>query len=394
MNQRNPQRRLPEDARRAGEFARSHVNRSDSGDAQPRHTHRAGERANDSVGGRIRNHAGANTRGSSTQRNDARTERASNGDVRSGGRSVGRNRAVSYDRGRAALNARAARAREHAAIGMQAVSARRESRRSSAVGLVAALLAVALVVFGLARCTHQGASPDSSTAETPTGYASPYDWNNLVYEDGRLSYVADGQTLSRLGIDVSEAQGAIDWQAVANDGVDFAIVRAGYRGTTEGDVYTDPMFDANIDGAIDAGLDVGVYFYSQALTEEEAREEAQLCLYEINGRELQYPVAFDYELTVHGTGRADNIDAAQAAANAKAFCEEIEKGGYEAILYGNQHDVARHGLTTLSEYPIWHSEYGTLPSADYPFVMWQYTNQGSVDGVYTHVDMNIDLSGI
>ena len=249
-----------------------------------------------------------------------------------------------------------------------------------------------LLFSRVSGCMHRSSEVTLEPPEETVTYEPPYNWSNLVRENGRLSYVVDGKCLSRQGIDVSEAQGEIDWQAVADDDIDFAIIRIGYRGTTEGKLYTDATFDANIDGAIDAGLDVGVYFYSQAINEEEAREEAKHCLYEINGRELQYPVAYDHELTENRNARADGLSEEQASANAKAFCDEIEKGGYKAMIYGNEWDNDRHGHDEQTEYPIWHSEYGSLPVLDYDFTLWQYTNQGTVAGVNSVVDMNIDLS--
>ena len=258
--------------------------------------------------------------------------------------------------------------------------------------LIAALVAVvilALVVFTtVSSCAKRPATPQ--VEESP--YSTLYDWEALSTEGGRYVYTVDDQKVSRLGIDVSDAQGEIDWDAVAKDGIEFAIVRVGYRGNTEGEVYTDANFDANIDGAIDAGLDVGAYFYSQALTEDEAREEAERCLYEINGRKLQYPVVFDFERTITQDNRGDTLDATQATANAKAFCEAIEEGGYQAMVYGNQNDLSAYNIAALGKYPIWYAEYGSLPTSNHEFTLWQYTNEGNVSGIDTVVDLNIDLS--
>ena len=263
-------------------------------------------------------------------------------------------------------------------------------------GLVIALIVAVLVALGglssITSCMGRNALEIAGDMPEPIEQLEQYDWSNLIINHGRFAFMADGQTVSRLGVDVSESQGAIDWQAVADDGIEFAIIRVGYRGSTEGELYTDANFDANIDGAIDAGLDVGVYFYSQALTEDEAREEAQLCLYEINGRELQYPVAFDFELSATQSSRADGLDPNQAAANAKAFCDEIEKEGYQAMIYGNPSDLARYNLVDIEGYPIWYAEYGDLPNEGHEFTLWQYTNHGTVAGIDTQTDLNIDLS--
>ncbi|MBO4365632.1 MAG: glycoside hydrolase family 25 protein [Eggerthellaceae bacterium] len=257
--------------------------------------------------------------------------------------------------------------------------------------VVVAILLLDTLISAVSSCSKKD-KPQTDAPETT--YSTQYNWDNLSTEGGSYTFVVDGKTVSRLGIDVSESQGTIDWDAVAADGIDYAIVRVGYRGTTEGDVFTDTYFDTNIDGAIDAGLDVGVYFYSQAVNEDEAREEAERCIYEINKRNLQYPVFFDYEKTADQSGRADKISSIQATANARAFCEAIEAEGYKAAIYGNQNDLNNYFLMPLHKYPVWYAEYNSLPTSNHEFTMWQYTNKGTVKGISTDVDLNIDLSKV
>lgn len=264
-------------------------------------------------------------------------------------------------------------------------------RTTFAVILAAGAIVLLLAFSALSSCANRTAH-DATDKQDSSAYSAQYNWDNLSTENNRYIFVANGQTLSRLGIDVSEAQGEIDWKAVAADGVDFAIVRVGYRGDSEGDVFTDANFDANIDGAIAAGLDVGVYFYSQAINTDEAQEEAERCLYEINKRKLQYPIVYDFEKTPTGQGRADSLDAKQITLNAAAFCQTIQKGGYSPMIYGNQQDLANYSSDFLDAYPIWYAEYESFPTSNYPFIMWQYTNQGSVDGININVDLDVDLS--
>lgn len=261
--------------------------------------------------------------------------------------------------------------------------------------LIAGILALLVIFSAISSCADRSAGDGNKANKQQQGQttdAGLYGWNNLTTDNNRYTYVVDGNQVSRLGIDVSEANGAIDWEAVAADGVEFAIVRVGYRGDSEGEVYTDANFDANIDGAIAAGLDVGVYFYSQAINEEEAREEAERCLYEINKRDLQYPVVYDLEKTTSDDGRANGLSSTQITLNAAAFCQVIKEGGYSTMIYGNQQDLANYNPILLMAFPTWYAEYGSMPTSNYEFTMWQYTNQGSVAGIETNVDLNIDLA--
>ena len=140
-----------------------------------------------------------------------------------------------------------------------------------------AILVLALLL-ALAACSGRGGGSGSSPVTISDSIAqSPYDWDHLVWDGyGRVAYVVDGTVRSRTGIDVSEHQGDIDWQAVADDGISFCYVRAAWRGSTEGGLFADELFEQNYTGAREAGLDTGLYVYSQAVNAEEAREEAQL----------------------------------------------------------------------------------------------------------------------
>lgn len=211
-------------------------------------------------------------------------------------------------------------------------------------------------------------------------------------DNGRLAYEEEGVVTSRTGIDVSEHQGYIDWDAVAQDGIDFAMIRLGNRGTTSGGLSIDDYFSYNLASATQVGIDVGVYFFSQSTTEQEAVDEAEFVLSNLDGAALDYPVVYDHE-RVYGTeGRADDLSSEQMTANARAFCERIEQAGYTAMIYGNASDLARYNLDELGAYSIWYAEYGvSTPSTDELFTMWQYSNEGTVAGIDTVVDLNIHL---
>lgn len=256
------------------------------------------------------------------------------------------------------------------------------------VGAIA-LVIVALVLFAVVRpgCVGLGTAGSETTQET--GYVSPYDWANLDTENGRFSYYENGELSSELGIDVSDHQGSIDWNAVAQDGIDFAFVRIGYRGYSDGGLFADENYTVNADGAADAGLKVGVYFFSQATSIDEAVEEADFVLQLLAGRYLDLPVVFDHEPIVEG-GRANNVPAETVSACAEAFCKRIEEGGYSTMIYGNATDVARYDESLLDERPVWFAEYDVAaPTAQFDFSVWQYSNSGTVAGVDTPVDMNI-----
>jgi len=247
--------------------------------------------------------------------------------------------------------------------------------------IAAALLCVFALVLPLGSC---------SKPEVELGYQSPYDWSRLIYTEGRYSYWKEGDLASRTGIDVSDHQGFIDWQAVADDRIDFVIVRLGNRGYTEGGLYLDDHFERNLEGARAAGLFVGVYFFSQAINEQEALEEADFVLNALHGRNLDYPVIYDFEPVNDSRGRANNLSPSQLTRNARVFCDRIEAEGYTAMIYGNKGDIGRLYLKALKEFDIWFAEYGvSRPSGQFDFIIWQYTSSASVNGVPTRVDMNI-----
>ena len=225
----------------------------------------------------------------------------------------------------------------------------------------------------------------------------PYEWENLSYDaQGRAHYIVDGKELTSTGVDVSSHQGYIDWEAVAADDIQFAMLRIGYRGSTEGGIRADELFETNLKGAQNAGLKVGVYFFSQAITVEEAREEANFVLQQLRKAgitELELPVAFDLEPSPDYSGRADNLSPAETNAITRAFCTTIQEAGYRVIVYGNKVDLNRFDLVSLNE-PIWLAQYVDEPDVNFNFLIWQYTSTGQVDGITGSVDLNLDFSNV
>ena len=209
------------------------------------------------------------------------------------------------------------------------------------------------------------------------------------YEEGGFKRYKSEDTLASVGVDVSSHQQEIDWELVAANGVEFAMIRVGYRGYTEGEIQPDDYFVQNIEGARAAGLDVGVYFFSQALDEQEAIDEANYVLEQIKDYPLSYPVIFDWE-DIEADARTDGMDSVQLTKNAIAFCDTIKQAGYRAGVYFNQRfGYEEFDLESLQDYVFWLAEYNDTPSFSFHFQIWQYCNNGRVDGIKTDVDLNL-----
>lgn len=211
-------------------------------------------------------------------------------------------------------------------------------------------------------------------------------------ENGRMCY-NDNEQLLLTGIDVSVFQGEIDWEQVAADNIDFVMLRVGFRGYgSKGLMEVDANFLTNYHGAVDAGLDVGVYFYSQATTAAEAIEEADLVLETIQGLNITYPVAFDWEYVDNAQARTANMTGLQITECAKAFCDRISSAGYTSVIYFNcEIGYFEYDLSQLTDYDFWLAEYGRYPSFLYDYKMWQYTADGTVSGISGAVDINVSL---
>ena len=221
-----------------------------------------------------------------------------------------------------------------------------------------------------------------------------YNWKYLEYDDqGVLHYRGDDDYKVRRGIDVSEFQGQIDWDKVKADGYDFVFIRACHRTFHTGSLEEDTRAVRNLKRAHKAGLDVGVYAFSQAVTTEEAEEEAKLCLDIIkeSGVEITLPVVFDPEIQIEYDARINYISNEQFTDNAVAFCKKVEKAGYTPAIYANsstETDIL--DMSRLEDAEIWYADYNYTPESPYRFTFWQYTNTGWVDGIpETETDLNL-----
>lgn len=218
------------------------------------------------------------------------------------------------------------------------------------------------------------------------------DWNNLKDENGYKVYYEDGVKASIMGIDVSKYQGVVDWEQVKASGVDYAILRLGFRGMNEGTLELDPMYLENIEAATKAGMPVGVYFFSQAITTEEAIEEAKMVLNNIKGYDITYPIVFDTEVITTYNARANNLTRQERTDIAIAFCEEIKAAGYKPMIYANTTwMIMGIDLAQLTAYDKWFAFYGNNLTFPYKFQMLQYSDTGRVPGIEGNVDLNISF---
>lgn len=248
------------------------------------------------------------------------------------------------------------------------------------------LLALLLLLAGC-----RGGAGERETADPLP--RNQYDADAFSVVDGFLSY---GGGISLTGVDVSSYQGEIDWGQVAEAGVDFAMIRAGYRGYTEGALFEDECFRTNAEGALAAGMEIGVYFFSQAVTVEEAREEARFVLELIRDFDVTYPVVFDWERQDRETSRTRETTGAVMTACAAAFCGEIQAAGYLPMVYFSPskgyHEL---DLEQLMDWPFWLAHYTDgweMTSFRYDFAMWQYSNRGEVPGIPGTVDLDLCLT--
>ena len=209
---------------------------------------------------------------------------------------------------------------------------------------------------------------------------------------GLKYYYENGELASYAGIDVSTYNGDIDFEAVKNFGIDFVIVRLGGRGYgAEGVIFEDDHALTNLKAAKSAGLMVGAYFFSQAITPEEAVEEAEFCLDLLDGFYLDYPLAFDWEqIDSAENPRTEDISPEVLTHCAKAFCDTVNEAGYIPCLYTDSKKAyMKFDLSKLPDIDIWYAFYNDEPDMYYNYMMWQYSCWGQVDGIEGDVDLNI-----
>ena len=226
--------------------------------------------------------------------------------------------------------------------------------------------------------------PQETTMPAPE--ANPLGPEDFAWVDGRLTCLT---APAITGIDVSSWQKEVDWQQVKDSGVEFVMIRFARRGTTEGGLYLDEYAMSHYEGAKAVGLKIGGYLFSQAVSVEEAEEEAHYLLEAVKGLELEMPLVFDWELA-QGDTRTDAVDARTVTDCALAFCGIIKAAGYEPMIYFNESlSRSRIFLEELTDYSFWLAKYSDTMNYPYKVDMWQYTDSGSIPGIPKRVDLNL-----
>lgn len=219
-----------------------------------------------------------------------------------------------------------------------------------------------------------------------------YDFTKLVCQSNLMKYYENGKKTSYVGVDVSESQDYIDFVKVKKAGIDFAMIRVGARGYGTGQLILDDYFSENLKRATDAGLEVGVYFFSQAVSQEEAVQEANMVIEQLGEYRISYPVAFDMELIANDTARTDGLSKADRTAVTKAFLDTIAAAGFKTVIYGNKEWLIKEiDMSKLTAYDVWLSQPQDIPDYPYKFTMWQYSFDGAIDGIAGSVGLNISF---
>lgn len=283
---------------------------------------------------------------------------------------------------------------------------RRRRRRALPIALLllllAVLIALVVIVARSLRSAPEPPPPDPHAGQVYVNDGANMVWitpvdgvavNPLLRSDfvalqGHPHYMGTDFTVER-GVDLSTYQTGINWEK-ASEEIDFAILRIGYRGYTKGALRSDDAFESHYAGAQRHGVDVGVYFFSQALTAEEGREEAEYVLQLLDGRDLQLPIFFDWEDVSATDARTYGYDYANLTDSAAAFCDTLRDAGYEAGVYSNrQQGYYHYDMARLAPYALWVADLNRYPDFYYAHEMWQYTFTAQVEGINGPVDMNL-----
>ena len=218
-------------------------------------------------------------------------------------------------------------------------------------------------------------------------------------EESELQYYSSGRKVSTYGVDVSKYQGDIDWEAVRDCGIDFAMLRAGVRGYSTGSVVMDESFEKNAKEATENGIDIGIYFYSQAINLNEAVEEANYAVAAASKYSVIYPIVFYTESIENDSARTDSLTEAERTDIAAAFCSTVEAYGFRSMICGSKHQLSKGlELEKISGRSLWLIDAPKMKEGDrlemsafpYKYSMWQYSNMGQIDGI--EGNCNLDIS--
>ncbi|MCQ2512318.1 MAG: glycoside hydrolase family 25 protein [Lachnospiraceae bacterium] len=262
----------------------------------------------------------------------------------------------------------------------------KETIKTPVIIIIAAVVIIGVIVACLISCT--GKKPKGIDVTQPALHLEDSKWSTST--NGRKSYDNE-KYKTYCGIDVSEWTGEIDWERAKNDGIQFAIMRVGYRGYETGKFVFDSNLRHYLKGAVEAGIDCGVYFVSQAINEEEAREEADMILEQVYGIDLTMPVYIDLE-AAGGPARTDTLTTKDYTNIINAFCERVEENGFRGGIYSNETWITRHlDWNNLTQWDLWFAKYTEIPATDYLFNVWQYSDTAQIDGIANNCDINIRI---
>lgn len=223
-----------------------------------------------------------------------------------------------------------------------------------------------------------------------------YDFTRIEDVAGLKRYMENGKKISYVGVDISKQTGNVDFVGLKAAGIDYVMIRLGGRGYSTGQISLDEKFKENIEGAIAAGLDIGVYFYSQAINQDEAVQEVNFVIQNLDPYKgsVKYPVAFDMEFVANDEARIDGLSREDRTAVTTSFLEGIKAAGYVPMLYGDKEWLIKEvDLAKLQEYDVWLTQETDIPDYPYQYVMWQYSSAGVVNGIKGNANLNICFIG-
>lgn len=223
-----------------------------------------------------------------------------------------------------------------------------------------------------------------------------YDFTKMEEKAGLKRYMENGRKLSYVGVDISKQTGSVNFAGLKAAGVDYVMIRLGGRGYSSGQITLDENFKANIEGAIAAGLDIGVYFYSQAINQDEAIQEANFVVQNLDPYKgnVKYPVAFDMEFVSNDEARIDGLSREDRTSVAVSFLEGVKAAGYVPMFYGDKEWLIKEiDLAKLQDYDVWLAQEEDIPDYPYQYAMWQYSTKGVVNGITGDANLNICFIG-
>ena len=223
-----------------------------------------------------------------------------------------------------------------------------------------------------------------------------YDFTKMEEKAGLKRYMENGRKISYVGVDISKQTGSVNFASLKAAGVDYVMIRLGGRGYSTGQITLDENFTENIEGAIAEGLDVGIYFYSQAVNQDEAVQEANFVIQnlEIYKANVKYPVAFDMEFVANDDARIDGLSREDRTTIATSFLESVKSAGYVPMIYGDKEWLIKEiDLSKLQNFDVWLAQEADIPDYPYQYAMWQYSSMGVVNGIKGDANLNICFVG-